>query len=233
MTKTPEELTEEWKAGKLEQNKDYYVETMTSDVFIDFYGQLYDDSHYPQNLGFDNVSNGIVKKILAPVPTYDEYKAMQKELAEHRRYCCCEENEVMRRKLAEMEEKNKMWDELAENLLCLEEQNWENLVKNGTKEQRLDFLKRKEKYSLLAILDKYEQLKKELESARWYQTVQNEDISKLRGLLKECQPEVKSRLRSLEFTKMTSQSKEPERECRRLENLLTRINTTLGGSEEK
>lgn len=36
MTKTPEELTEEWKAGKLEQNKDYYVETMTSDVFIDF-----------------------------------------------------------------------------------------------------------------------------------------------------------------------------------------------------
>lgn len=104
MTKTPEELTEEWKAGKLEQNKDYYVETMTSDVFIDFYGQLYDDSHYPQNLGFDNVSNGIVKKILAPVPTYDEYKAMQEELAEHRHYCCCEKNEVMQLKLAEMEE---------------------------------------------------------------------------------------------------------------------------------
>lgn len=94
MTKTPEELTEEWKAGKLEQNKDYYVETMTSDVFIDFYGQLYDDSHYPQNLGFDNVSNGIVKKILAPVPTYDEYKAMQEELAEHRHYCCCEKTKL-------------------------------------------------------------------------------------------------------------------------------------------
>lgn len=39
-----------------------------------------------------------------PVPTYDEYKAMQAELAEHRHYCCCEKNEVMRRKLAEMEE---------------------------------------------------------------------------------------------------------------------------------
>lgn len=39
-----------------------------------------------------------------PVPTYDEYKAMQAELAEHRHYCCCEENEVMRLKLAEMEE---------------------------------------------------------------------------------------------------------------------------------
>lgn len=33
---------------------------------------------------------------------------------------------------------------------------------------------------------KIEELKKELESARWYQTVQNEDITKLRGLLKEC-----------------------------------------------
>ena len=27
-----------------------------------------------------------------PVPTYDEYKAMRAELAEHRYYCCCNEN---------------------------------------------------------------------------------------------------------------------------------------------
>lgn len=39
-----------------------------------------------------------------PVPTYDEYKAMRAELAEHRHYCCCNENEVLRLKLAEMEE---------------------------------------------------------------------------------------------------------------------------------
>ena len=92
MSKTPEELTEEWRAGKLEKDRDYYVETMVSDVFIDFYGQLYDDSH------------GFVKRVLAPVPTYDEYKAMRAELAEHRHYCCCNENEVLRLKLAEMEE---------------------------------------------------------------------------------------------------------------------------------
>lgn len=36
------------------------------------------------------------------------------------------------------------------------------------------------------LLDDKEQLKKELESARWYQTIQNEDISKLRALLKGC-----------------------------------------------
>lgn len=153
-------------------------------------------------------------------------KDIQAELAEHRHYCCCEENEVMRLKLAEMEEKNKIWDELAENLLCLEEQNWENLVKNGTKEQRLDFLKRKEKYSLLAILGKYEQLKKELESARWYQTVQNEDIGKLRRLLKECLPIVSAEI-------MTWQIRGGEESYKRGQDLLTRINATLGESEEK
>lgn len=107
-----------------------------------------------------------------PVPTYDEYKAMQAELAE-------------------LKEKIKKREKLIQ---CL-----------GSNIDELDVKK-----SVLII-----------------------ENNKLRGLLKECQPEVKSRLRSLEFTKMTSQSKEPERECRRLENLLTRINTTLGGSEEK
>lgn len=70
-------------------------------------------------MGFDNVSNNIIKRILAPVPTYDEYKAMQTELAE---------------------------------------------LKEKVSDQRAD-----------------------LQSSRWYQTVQNEDIGKLRSLLRECQ----------------------------------------------
>lgn len=104
MTKTPEELTAEWKAGKLEADKEYYIKITDDIVIIDFYTQQYDNSHYPLGLGFDLSSNKFIKKILAPVPTYDEYKAMQAELAEHRHYCCCSENEVMRLKLAEMEE---------------------------------------------------------------------------------------------------------------------------------
>ncbi len=152
-------------------------------------------------------------------------KDIQAELAEHRHYCCCEENEVMRLKLAKMEEKNKIWDELAENLLCLEEQNWENLVKNGTKEQRLDFLKRKEKYSLLAILGKYEQLKKELESARWYQTVQNEDIGKLRGLLKEC--------KNIVAHDCWREAQFPDGQVVQKQDLLTRINAAIDESGEK
>lgn len=228
MTKTPEELTEDWKAGKLHKRFDepklFYCKTDNGIEILKTWGY--------KNLEFLSMADEVFEpvddvQILAPVPTYDEYKAMQKELAEHRRYCCCEENEVMRRKLAEMEEKNKMWDELAENLLCLEEQNWENLVKNGTKEQRLDFLKRKEKYSLLAILDKYEQLKKELESARWYQTVQNEDIGKLRGLLKECKEELEYHS-ELIFCELESDNSKIE-----FKHLLTRINAALGESEEK
>ena len=104
MIKTPEELTEEWKAGKLEFGKDYYIKTVYDEVLIDCYEQQYDESHYPHGMGFDNFSKNMIKRILAPVPTYDEYKAMQAELAEHRHYCCCSENEVMRLKLAEMEE---------------------------------------------------------------------------------------------------------------------------------
>ncbi len=217
MTKTPEELTEDWKAGELEYGQYWVKNKVWEKPFID---------RWLPNCSWKISCKDAIEQILAPVPTYDEYKAMQAELAEHRHYCCCSENEVMRLKLAEMEEKNKIWDELAENLLCLEEQNWENLVKNGTKEQRLDFLKRKEKYSLLAILGKYEQLKKELESARWYQTVQNEDIGKLRRLLKECLPIVSAEI-------MTWQIRGGEESYKRGQDLLTRINATLGESEEK
>lgn len=93
MTKTPEELTEEWKAGKLEYGW-YWIKHKKRGTIPDQY--------IPGDDWF--VSNGFcITKILAPC-NYGEYKAMQAELAEHRRYCCCSENEVMQLKLAEMEE---------------------------------------------------------------------------------------------------------------------------------
>lgn len=82
MTKTPEELTEEWKAGKLEFGKDYYIKTVYDEVLIDCYEQQYDESHYPHGMGFDNFSKNMIKRILAPVPTYDEYKAMQDQIVD-------------------------------------------------------------------------------------------------------------------------------------------------------
>ena len=71
MTKTPEELTEDWKAGKLAAGY-YYIKFKNGEI------------ETRDNLigGFlMNMKNPIVQ-VIAPVPTYDEYKAMQAELAE-------------------------------------------------------------------------------------------------------------------------------------------------------
>lgn len=89
-----------------------------------------------------------------PVPTYDEYKAMQAELAE---------------------------------------------LKEKVADQRTD-----------------------LESARWYQTVQNEDIGKLRGLLKESRRLIDEYSRYFDIKDFYAST-----------DLLTRINAAIGESEEK
>lgn len=71
MIKTPEELTEEWKAGKLEYGW-YWIKHKTRGTIPDQY--------IPGDDWF--VSNGFcITKILAPC-NYGEYKAMQAELAE-------------------------------------------------------------------------------------------------------------------------------------------------------
>jgi hypothetical protein len=110
MTKTPEELTEDWKAGELEYGRYWVKNKVWEKPFID---------RWLPNCSWKISCKDAIEQILAPVPTYDEYKAMQAELAE---------------------------------------------FKEKVADQRTD-----------------------LESARWYQTVQNEDISKLRALLKGCQ----------------------------------------------
>lgn len=72
MIKTPEELTEEWKAGKLMQGW-YFCKLKNGLIHhFEFNGNDFTDltCHIPP-----------VAKILAPC-NYDEYKAMQAELAE-------------------------------------------------------------------------------------------------------------------------------------------------------
>lgn len=150
MTKISEKLTADWKAGKLHKRFDepklFYCKTDNGIEILKTWGY--------KNLEFLSMADEVFEpvddvQILAPVPTYDEYKAMQAELAEHRHYCCCSENEVMRLKLAEMEE-----------------------------------------------------------------------------LLKECLPIVSAEI-------MTWQIRGGEESYKRGQNLLTRINTALGGSEVK
>ena len=166
MTKTPEELTEDWKAGKLHKRFDepklFYCKTDNGIEILKTWGY--------KNLEFLSMADEVFEpvddvQILTPVPTYDEYKAMQAELAE-------------------LKEKIKKREELIQ---CL-----------GSNIDELDVKK-----SVLII-----------------------ENNKLRGLLKECLPIVSAEI-------MTWQIRGGEESHKRGQELLTRINTTLGGSEEK
>lgn len=92
MTKTPEELTEDWKAGKLVQGW-YFCKLKNGLIHhFEFNGNDFTDltCHIPP-----------VAKILAPC-NYDEYKAMQDQIAD------------ASKKVEELEEKNaelKKWCE--------------------------------------------------------------------------------------------------------------------------
>ncbi len=108
MTKIYEKLTADWKAGKLHKRFDepklFYCKTDNGIEILKTWGY--------KNLEFLSMADEVFEpvddvQVLAHVPTYDEYKAMQEELAEHRHYCCCMENEVMRLDMAKLEEEIK------------------------------------------------------------------------------------------------------------------------------
>lgn len=163
MTKTPEELTADWKAGRLESGW-YYTSISNGGVV--------------PNLWFDDEWDdfmGMVEEVIAPCG-YDEYKAMQEELAEFKRSVT-----------------SYVGKPIDYDIAC------ETVNK---------------------LLDNKEQLKKELESARWCQTIQNEDIGKLRGLLKECLPIVSAEI-------MTWQIRGGEERRKKGKELLTKIEEAL------
>ena len=70
MTKT---LTEQWKDGKLPENT-YYVQFICGRYGIYEFEQF-------KGFGFDN-DLAYIKEVLAPVPSYDEYKRLQEQLKE-------------------------------------------------------------------------------------------------------------------------------------------------------
>lgn len=77
MSKTPEELTEDWKAGRLKTNEHYYIELSNGMYFIDFYDKQYEDNIYPSGKGFDHVSKNCVKRVLSSVPDYNDYQQLK------------------------------------------------------------------------------------------------------------------------------------------------------------
>lgn len=96
MTKTPEELTAEWKAGKLDVGF-YYVKGVDG-----LFGIMSDYALYRVNLNHsDNEMT-----LLAPVPTYDEYRTMQAELADSSKKI-----EELEDRIADLEKENKQLEE--------------------------------------------------------------------------------------------------------------------------
>lgn len=74
MTKTPEELTADWKEGKLPQWKFYYVSYSGGIEPL----LLNDENNF---INHSLIVNPLIKSVLAPVPTYDEDKAMQDHIS--------------------------------------------------------------------------------------------------------------------------------------------------------
>lgn len=88
------DLTEKFKKHELPKGF-YYAQMSNGSVEI-----LSDYALYRYALAKD----GNKIKILLSVPTYEEFNKIKETLAEHKEYCCCLKNEVLRLKLAEMEE---------------------------------------------------------------------------------------------------------------------------------
>lgn len=137
------DLTEKWRKGELEDG-DYYIKT-DDEIYPDY---------YDGGSGFIKTYDYVIEKILAPVPTYQEYLDSEAHCAVY-----SEENKRLK-------EENEILSVLSERLLCLEEEKWYNLVKKGTKEQQLDFLRNKEKYSFLALSNKYLELRQLLKECK-------------------------------------------------------------------
>lgn len=92
------------------------------------------------------------------------------------------------------------------------------LAKDGNKIKILSAVLTYEEFK--AIQERIADQRAELESVRWYQTVQNEDIIKLRGLLKEILPIVSAEI-------MTWQIRGGEEARKRGKELLTNIKEVL------
>lgn len=70
MTKTPEELTADWNAGKLESGW-YYIKN-------EKWNCIFPDNYFAPVKSWRFSKNECIDKILAPVPDYEEFESLRK-----------------------------------------------------------------------------------------------------------------------------------------------------------
>ena len=83
MTKTPEKLTKDWKEGKLKAGS-YYVQYADGEIEIERASEWFKSGDISCGINFDDPV--YVYKVLAPVPTYNEYNELRgllKECKQH------------------------------------------------------------------------------------------------------------------------------------------------------
>lgn len=99
--------------------------------------------------------------------------------------------------------------------LTEKEKKYDRIKVNGNYPDKISRLKSRIKH----LLEMQDNQDKKLESARWYQTIQNEDIAKLRNLLEECRIWMSWAYAKLYEYDSKHKSKDTE-------NLLLRVNIT-------
>ena len=81
MTKT---LTEQWREGTLPEGEYFAITTWSDEIRpLSFYGDCFLDTEVP-------LDNSVIVEVLAPVPSYDEYKDLydsNKQLMAHIKTC--------------------------------------------------------------------------------------------------------------------------------------------------
>lgn len=101
MTKTPEELTAEWKAGKLEDGA-YYIQFNDGCVKVATLETWYEEPGKRPEKDFSPYFDSEITSVLAPHPTYAEYTAMQDQIAD-----LSKKVEELEDEIAELEKENK------------------------------------------------------------------------------------------------------------------------------
>ena len=144
-------LTEKWKKGELEDGC-YYVKIKGDEDYM----LSREDDHWYE-FGWDCwFFDSDIVEILASIPSYDHFVELIEKDKENQK----------------LKKEHELFAELCERLLCIEEKEWENIVKTKSKKQQIEFLYDKTKFSFLALFDENQKL--------------YERIEKLEDLLIEC-----------------------------------------------
>lgn len=224
-------LNDDWKAGKLKQNKDYYVKLTGGDVIVDYYCQQYDECHWPQGLGFDNVPNIDVRAVIAPVPSYEELQRLESD-----RLAKIEGEEIiaeLKSEIKQLKAKSKdqkhsnnkilidkeVYESALRNSICLRAENEVLRLKVVELEEKLNTIKANGNYP-----DKISKLKAKIKHLLDLQANQDKEVESLRELLKEC--------KNIVAHDLWSRAQFSDGQIVEKDDLLTHINATIGESEE-